>query len=204
MHPNVQVTATEILVRTGKNGSIYRHNFTGTFITRDGALLVVPPGARRPNMSKVGRDTEKKMLKVLFSTNLYPLNPRSDPSLAGKCETRDGTRSAFSRLLKASGTRFSGCTQASPAIDRRFDCLLLVGGPISPKVGRKQSDCCCCADVRQHEGANSVVAFASFDAVSLRVSLESSCSPRPTAAYNMKACISRHLVYLKTQAGFRI
>lgn len=128
MHLNdVQVTATQTLVRTGKSGSVFRYSYTGIFVTRDGALLAVPPGARRSNMSKVGRDTEKKMLRVLFSTNL---NPRADPSIAEKCETRDGIRSAFSGLLKAPVVsihwRGSSSTRSSPG-NHRFDCLLLVG-----------------------------------------------------------------------------
>lgn len=111
----------KILAHTGKGGPIYRYDFSGTFITRDGALLVVPPPPGRSSISKADRDTENKMLKVLFSTNL---NPRSGPSVTRECETRDGRRSAFSRLLKAAGkdpVESSKETRSGPAaVGRRL------------------------------------------------------------------------------------
>ena len=148
---------------TGKGGTTYSHRYAGTFVTRDGALMVVPPLPGRSNMSKSGRDTEKRMLKVLFSTNL---NPRADPSVARGCETRDGRKSEFSKLVKAARDhekkRVRGpllghhCwnqmrpnTISSPSTDRRFDCLLLVGaarggephrqGSTPSKVGKKRA-----------------------------------------------------------------
>lgn len=78
------------------------------------------------------------MLKVLFATGVDP-----------RYETRDGLGSSYAKLVRAaedhqkqliSGVRFS------PTIDRRFDCLLLVGAASGcqshmeetlPKVGTR-------------------------------------------------------------------
>lgn len=124
---HAQVTATRTVTYTAKRGESSRYSYEGTFIARDGALFAVPPTPRRPKTYEAGRDPEKKLLKVLFSTDL---KPRADPSVAGRCETRDGLRSAYSRLIEAAGAhqerRIRG-TRSSPAIGRRFDCLLLVG-----------------------------------------------------------------------------
>lgn len=118
------------IVRTGKHGPVYRYGYSGTFVTRDGALLVVPPAPRRSSISKTGRSAEKKMLQVLFWTGL---NPRSDPSAARRCETRDGLRSEFSKMVKAAGVdqkrarTGTNTFSNSAATDRRYDCLMLLG-----------------------------------------------------------------------------
>lgn len=136
---DAQVTATKTLIQTGKGGPIYRYRYTGTFATRDGALLVVSPPPRKSHVSRVFHETEKKMLKVLFSTRL---NPRADPAVAAECETRDGIRSAFSRLLKAAGNhpvRNALETRSNPDIERHFDCLLLVGAASVDEANREGS-----------------------------------------------------------------
>ena len=144
--------------------------------------MVVPPPPGRSNMSRVGRPTEKKLLKVLFSSNL---NPRADPSIAGIRETPDGRRSAYSRLFKApigSSGWESSCSRSSPAIDR-FDSLLLVGPSRGDEAGRGGStssqvgsrvESIYRADIRQHEGVDSATSFAS----KIASHLESGCSPR--------------------------
>lgn len=86
----------------------------------------------RSKAAEAGRHTEAMMLMVLFSTNL---NPRADPSVARKCETRDGLRPEFLKMARAarahqrrrsSGNATTLEIASSPALDRRFDCLLLV------------------------------------------------------------------------------
>lgn len=143
-----QVTAMKVVKRTRKGRPGYLCSYSGTFVTRDDALLVVPPTPRRREKPNAGPDTEQKMLKVLFSTNL---SPRADPAVADNCETQDGLRAEFSKMCKAARTherRSSRGTNtiSSPAVDRRFDCLLLVGATregeshregMIPKVGTR-------------------------------------------------------------------
>lgn len=145
LNDDVQVTATKTVKRTGKGSTTTTYFYQGTFITHGGALFVVPPRPRRSSTIAPGRDTEKKMLRVLCSTRL---NPRADPSVARDCETPDGLRRVFSEMVRAAGTyprQGSTETIASPPSGRRFDCLLLLGatrraesgreGTMPPKVG---------------------------------------------------------------------
>lgn len=127
-HSNdLQVTATKTVKSTGKGGTTTSYSYKGIFVTRAGALFVVPPNLLRKNAVIVDiRDTEKKMLRVLFSTGL---NPRANPSVVRECDTPEGIRSAFSKMVRAAGdypTVGSTQTVSSLASERRFDCLLLV------------------------------------------------------------------------------
>lgn len=121
---DVQVNCRRIVRQTAKGGKSYSHTFAGTFITRDGALFSVPPASRRGNnLAPLGRELEKNMLRILLSKNL---RPRADPDVVRRCETPDGLRSEFSKMLRA--LTGSPIPQTRSSADRSFDCLLLVEG----------------------------------------------------------------------------
>ncbi|CAN0358931.1 unnamed protein product [Ectocarpus sp. 12 AP-2014] len=138
-----EVMCTKTVESAGKRGTKIIYTYKGTFVTRDGAVFNLPPPNRRPKMHVISRRIEKKMLSVLHNTKR---NPRADPSLARRCETPDGLRAEFSKMVRAvpkrpeastSGGGFYGSLvrgghpnvpiERHAAADQRFDCILLVG-----------------------------------------------------------------------------
>ncbi|CAM9766363.1 unnamed protein product, partial [Ectocarpus fasciculatus] len=118
----------------------------GTFVTRDGAVFVVPPATWRPIAFRTTRKVEQRMLAVLYNTNR---NPRDDPSVASSCQTPDGLRAEFSKMAKAvpkkplggacavrGAYRYLRAGTVDPrlnqdAADYRYDCILLMDGKLA-------------------------------------------------------------------------
>ncbi|CBN78446.1 expressed unknown protein [Ectocarpus siliculosus] len=137
-----EVACTKTVKSTGKGGTKITYTYNGTFVTRDGAVFNLPPPTRRPKMHEASRRIEKRMLSVLHNTKR---NPRADPSLARRCETPDGLRAEFSKMVRAvprkpEASRSGGSfyrshvlghpnvpVERDAAVDHRFDCILLVG-----------------------------------------------------------------------------
>ena len=124
----MEVTVTTQRESTGKGGYRYATYYKGTFMTRDGSLFVIsdnlPPALEAKFM------VEQKMLKVLFSRRLKPL---ADPAVAAGCQTPQGLRSQFAKLLRSAPRRSKvASTETIHCPDEdvrspRLDCLLLVG-----------------------------------------------------------------------------
>ncbi|CAN0080345.1 unnamed protein product [Scytosiphon promiscuus] len=132
----LNVTANRNVTRGAKGKVKISYSYHGTFITRDGGLHTCPS-----RMDRSDRYVEEKMLKVLFSTRL---NPWSDPSVATRCQTTDGLRSEYSKMVAAAvqpARKETGTINnpAQNAASRRFDCLLLMGKCRTSMPGRSQS-----------------------------------------------------------------
>lgn len=120
----VQVKCHKITRHTSKGGTTHFFVHEGTFITRDGALFVLPPsGSYSTVPTAEGRRIEERMLRVLFEKHL---RPKEDPTVARLCETPEGLRSEFSKMCKTLQRKRSVGLQTTD--ERRYDCLLLVKG----------------------------------------------------------------------------
>ncbi|CAN0417089.1 unnamed protein product, partial [Ectocarpus fasciculatus] len=138
----VRATCTKTVESTGKGGVRTTYSYEGTFVTRDGAVFNLPPATGDPMAHPMFRRIETRMLSVLHNTKR---NPRANPSVARRCETPDGLRAEFSKMVRAvpakpaastSGEAFFVSRQSGhpdapierdAAADQRFDCILLVG-----------------------------------------------------------------------------
>ena len=83
----VEVSATKLLVSTGKGGPKYIIVYEGTFMTRDGALFVVSESRGKAAAPPHSRSIEQKMLKVLYTNGL---NPLAYSRVAARCRTAQG------------------------------------------------------------------------------------------------------------------
>ncbi|CAN0023178.1 unnamed protein product [Ectocarpus fasciculatus] len=138
----VEVTCNRTVKSTGKGSTTIIYTYKGTFVTRDGALFVLPHPNPKLSGPKPSCRIEKRMLRVLHNTNR---NPRADPSVTRRCETPDGLRAEFSKMVRAVPAKPAAGTNGEPfyrshvqgrpdmpiardaAADQRFDCILLVG-----------------------------------------------------------------------------
>ncbi|CAB1113359.1 unnamed protein product [Ectocarpus sp. CCAP 1310/34] len=75
------VGCQKLAQKSGKGGIKYFYTYKGTFAACDGALFVLPPPTRLSNAPRSSHKIEKRMLRVLYNTNL---NPRADPGVASR------------------------------------------------------------------------------------------------------------------------
>ena len=122
----VEVSATKLLVSTGKGGPKYIIVYEGTFMTRDGALFVVSESRGKAAAPPHSRSIEQKMLKVLYTNGL---NPLAYSRVAARCRTAQGRRSEFLSLIRSVRRRYvtPGGIHVQPNDSPQYDCLLLIG-----------------------------------------------------------------------------
>ena len=144
----VEVSATKLLVSTGKGGPKYTYVYEGTFMTRDGALFVVSEIRGKAAAPPHSRSIEQKMLSVLYMNGL---NPLANHNVAVRCRTAQGRRSEFLSLLRSQSVQWSFVTPTRLRVQANdsphYDCLLLIGRSHSNgqqqqarKVRRRGSD----------------------------------------------------------------
>ncbi|CAN0300691.1 unnamed protein product [Scytosiphon promiscuus] len=132
----VKVTCNRFALRSRKGVMQYSDCYEGTFVTRDGALFVVPPATRRrnPKLPAPGRSIENFMLRVLYDSDLDPQGSTGrvrNPMLcfASRHETQTTQdRKELYHKFASSWSRPPG-TRSAPGgpgtSQHRFECLLL-------------------------------------------------------------------------------
>lgn len=108
--PYPQVSCTVSTESSGKGRTRPIYSYEGTFVTRDGAVFVVPPATGRLVARKATRKIEERMLAVLYSVDG---NPRADTSVASRfvdltCEIRILSATLENSAVRARNQEASG------------------------------------------------------------------------------------------------
>lgn len=144
------MTANRFEVKSRKGLTDFWYHYEGTFVTRDGAIFVVPPPTvrRDPNLPPPGRSIENFMLRVLYDSNLDPrgtMAARSSTMHDAAVTRRNAAhlsqdlKGAYYRFARVSGAGQG--TRSAPegpgASSHRFDCLLLMGADVDAEATRR-------------------------------------------------------------------
>lgn len=146
----LQVTCNKFALRSRKGVMQYSYCYEGTFVTRAGALFVVPPAARRRNakLPAPGRSIENFMLQMLYDLHLDPqgltgrrYSLRFRVTNLNEAQSSQD-RKALYHKYDSTSTQMPG-TRSSPAAtgasSHRYDCLLLLGAGIHSEATRRVS-----------------------------------------------------------------